>query len=145
MVTLNQKMTSTPLTILIADDDPEDLELMEMAFAVVDPAAVLIKRQTGKAALDYLVSHEDDQLPCLIILDYNMPELKGSELLAIINKEHRYDDIPKIILSTSNAPIHVHECMANGATEYFVKPASLAEINKLAKKMLDYCKDFKGK
>jgi CheY-like chemotaxis protein len=138
-------MTSTPPTILIADDDPEDLELMEMAFAVVDPSAVLIKRNTGREALNYLVGQEDDRLPCLIILDFNMPELKGSELLSIISKEKRYEDIPKLVLSTSNAPIHVHECMASGATEYFVKPASLTEINRLAKKMLGFCKDYKGK
>jgi len=138
-------MTSTPLTILIADDDPEDLELIEMAFADIDPAAVLIKRQTGKEALDYLVSHQNGHLPCLIILDFNMPELKGSEVLSIICKQDRFDSIPKIILSTSNAPIHIHECMANGATDYFVKPTSLSEINKLAKKMLGYCKDYKGK
>ncbi len=138
-------MASTPPTILIADDDPEDLELIEMAFADVDPTAVLVKRQTGREALDYLVGNQDGQLPCLIILDFNMPELKGSEVLSIISKQERFDDIPKIILSTSNAPLHVHECMANGATEYFVKPTSLAEINKMAKKMLGYCKDHKGK
>lgn len=131
--------------ILIADDDPEDIELMEMAFADVDPSAVLIKRNTGKEALDYLLNHADNQLPCLIILDFNMPELKGSEVLSIISKEERYDHIPKIVLSTSNAPIHQHECMTNGATEYFVKPASLKEINKLARKMLAYCKDYEGK
>ena len=138
-------MPPSPLKILIADDDPEDIELMEMAFAEIDPSAVLIKRQTGKEALDYLFKHKDGQLPCLIVLDYNMPELKGSEVLSIINKEEQYEEIPKVILSTSNAPIHVYECMANGATEYFVKPTSLAEINKMAKKMLDYCKDHNGK
>ena len=138
-------MSASPLKILIADDDPEDLELMELAFAEIDPSAVLIKRQTGKEALDYLITHKDGQLPCLIVLDFNMPELKGSEVLSIINKEERYDEIPKVILSTSNAPIHVHECMANGATEYFVKPTSLAEINKLAAKMLGYCKGYNGK
>jgi CheY-like chemotaxis protein len=133
------KMESTPLSILMADDDIEDLELFESAITGVQPGITLHKCNTGKEAVEYLANRHDDELPCLIVLDYNMPELTGSEVLSIICKNERYQHIPKIILSTSNAPIHVHECMSNGATAYLVKPNSLSEINKLARKMLGFC------
>ena len=133
-------MSYIPLTILIADDDSEDLELIEDAIKSQDPGAALHKLTSGRAVLDYLTSQPDHELPCLIILDYNMPELTGSEVLALIGRENRYSSIPKIILSTSSTPLHIHECMNNGATEYFVKPNNLKDMHVLANKMLAFCK-----
>jgi CheY-like chemotaxis protein len=128
------------LTILAADDDLEDLELIEDAFSSLEPDIALHKVTNGRAVIDYLSNRPDSDLPCLIILDYNMPELNGSQVLAKIGKEKRYADIPKLVLSTSSAPIHMHECMINGAAEYYVKPNSLKELETLAKKMLSFCK-----
>ena len=128
------------LTILAADDDLEDLELMEDAFSSLKPDIALHKVTNGRAVIDYLNNRPDSDLPCLIILDYNMPELNGSQVLAKIGKEKRYADIPKLVLSTSSAPIHIHECMVNGAAEYYVKPNSLRELETLAKTMLSFCK-----
>lgn len=133
-------MPYTPLTILMADDDFEDLELIESAITNIEPDADLHKVSNGKAVIDFLTNQPDAKLPCLIILDYNMPELTGSEVLAAIRKEKRYDLIPKVVLSTSNTPAYIHECMNNGATEYFVKPDNVPELTRLAKKMLNYCK-----
>ncbi len=128
------------LIILAADDDLEDLELIEDAFSSLEPDIALHKVTNGRAVIDYLNNRPDSDLPCLIILDYNMPELNGSQVLAKIGKEKRYADIPKLVLSTSSAPIHMHECMINGAAEYYVKPNSLKELETLAKKMLSFCK-----
>ena len=132
-------MKSNSLTILMADDDFEDMELVETALSDVNPSVRLHKFSSGREALDFLADQPSNKLPCLIILDYNMPEIKGSELLSIMRKEERYNEIPKIVLSTSSAPIHIHECMSSGATAYMVKPHSLSEMNKLAQKMLSYC------
>ena len=124
----------------MADDDIEDIELLETAITTIEPRANLHKVTNGKAAIDYLEKKEDHELPCLIILDYNMPELKGSEVLAIICKEQRYKSIPKIVLSTSSTTAYINECMKNGATEYLVKPNSMAALVLIAKEMLNYCK-----
>ena len=132
-------MTSKSINILAADDDLEDLELIEDAFSSLQPHIKLYKVTNGRAVLDYLKSLPDSDLPCLIILDYNMPELKGSEVLAKISKEERYASIPKLILSTSSAPLHIHECMTNGATGYYVKPTTMRELEVMAKKMLEFC------
>ena len=133
-------MSYTPLTILMADDDFEDMELIENAITELEPDADLHKVTNGKAVIDYLAQQPDNKLPCLIILDYNMPELTGSEVLAMISKEKRYNNIPKVILSTSVTPAYIHECIKNGAAEYFVKPDNIPALTDLAKKMLHYCK-----
>ena len=132
-------MANPSIDILVADDDEEDLELIETAITDVEPAADLHKVTNGKAVLEYLDNQPDDKLPCLIILDYNMPELNGSEVLALIYKEERYGNIPKVILSTSGAPMHVNDCISKGASEYFIKPNNMGDFVKLAKRMLDHC------
>ena len=133
-------MNDKLLTILAADDDMEDLELIEDAFSSLNPRVALHKVTNGKAVIDYLNNISDADLPCLIILDYNMPELNGSQVLAKIGKEKRFAGIPKLVLSTSSAPTYIHECMINGAAEYYIKPSSMHELETIAKKMLDHCK-----
>src|SRR4051812_34689227 len=113
-------MGKKKVNILMADDDVEDIELIEEAILNIDPEATLHKFFNGHSAIEYLHSAPDDELPCLIILDYNMPELKGSEVLSFMKSKKRYDTIPKVVLSTSNARMHQHECMNNGASEYIV-------------------------
>ncbi|MBO9204338.1 MULTISPECIES: response regulator [Niastella] len=132
-------MGKSKVNILMADDDAEDIELIEEAILNIEPEATLHKFLNGHSAIEYLHSAPDDDLPCLIILDYNMPELKGSEVLSFMKSKKRYATIPKVVLSTSNAYMHQHECLNNGASEYIVKPDNMKELLGLAKKLLTYC------
>ena len=133
-------MSEKIYTILAADDDLEDLELIEDAILSLEPATKFHSVTNGNGVIDFLDKREDNELPHLIVLDYNMPELNGAEVLAHICNQKRFNAIPKIILSTSGAPLHIDECMNCGATEYFVKPNNLADLEALARKMLDFCK-----
>lgn len=134
-------MMHKPLNILMADDDMDDIELVETAITSIEPQTTMHKVTNGKEAIDYLEKQKDHELPCLIILDYNMPELTGPEVLAFICRKKRYENIPKIVLSTSNTKAYINECMNNGATEYMVKPFDMINLNSLAMKLLKYCKD----
>lgn len=125
--------------ILIADDDPEDLELIEEAILITKQEVELHKFTNGLTAIEYLNTMNDNELPHLIILDYNMPELNGAQLLSSMNSRPRYKTIPKVIVSTSNAPLHIQECMRNGAAGYIVKPDSMQELYNLGKKLLTFC------
>ncbi|SHF19947.1 response regulator [Flavisolibacter ginsengisoli] len=123
-------------TILLADDDIEDVELLQEVILSKEPEVNVHSVSNGKQVMEYLASCTDESLPGLIILDYNMPELTGSEVLSQMSEQPRYKFIPKLILSTSNAYIHMQECIKNGATEYFVKPNSMRELEELTDKML---------
>ena len=122
--------------ILVADDDEEDLEMIEEAILSVEPYTAIRKVRTGQSVINTLSNTDDHNLPSLIILDYSMPELNGAQVLAIICNDSRYVNIPMVVLSTSNSPSHIQECKYNGATEYFVKPNTLAELRSLVEKML---------
>jgi len=132
-------MASRAFSILMADDDIEDLELMEEAIRELHPDSRFHKVHNGMAALRYLQTRNDDDLPCLVILDYNMPEMNGAEVLSELSKEPRFKHLSKIILSTSSAPAHIKECKDKGAAEYFVKPTNMKDLNRIVQKLVAYC------
>ena len=93
--------------ILIAEDDPDDQELLAYAFSKVDPSLKLFIVNDGRQALDYLLTADENNLPCVILLDYNMPELNGGQVIQRLLPNEKFNRIPKVILSTSNNPIYV--------------------------------------
>lgn len=127
------------LRILIADDDADDLELIEEAIRNSDPGTGIYKVREGRRVLTFLDSLPDDELPCLVVIDYNMPEINGPQVLEQLNGSPRYRDIPKVMLSTSGALLYKRECKDKGALAYFVKPGTVQELGALARKMLHYC------
>jgi CheY-like chemotaxis protein len=127
------------LTILLADDDPDDQELIVHAFSEVSSTFNLHIVNDGQQVIDFLSTTSDSKLPCLIVLDYNMPELNGAQVLQHLRGNERYKDIPKIILSTSSNPKYMHDCMYKGANAYRVKPDNFTQLVVLAKEMLDFC------
>jgi CheY-like chemotaxis protein len=126
-------------TILLAEDDPDDQELIVNAFSEVSPSFNLHIVNDGKGVIDFLSTTSDSKLPCLIVLDYNMPELNGAQVLQKLTTNKRYDNIPKIILSTSGNPIYIEDCLHKGAKAYRVKPNNFNQLVVLAKEMIEMC------
>ena len=132
-------MSGKAIHVLIADDDAEDLELLEESLLNAKANAVLSIVKSGKAVLEFLKAAADDTLPSLIVLDYSMPELNGLQVLSIVSNDPRYETIPVVIFSTSDSPVHIKECKKNGAIEYFIKPKSISELNVIAEKLIALC------
>ncbi|HEY9176529.1 MAG TPA: response regulator [Flavipsychrobacter sp.] len=133
-------MNGTALRVLIADDDSEDLELMESSMLSTGHNVELSLLPGGESILRHLEDQPDHKLPMLMIIDYNMPVINGAEVVLKLNSNVRYRPIPKFILSTSNSEHHIRECMNNGADGYFVKPDTKPDLDKLAIKLLSYCR-----
>jgi DNA-binding response OmpR family regulator len=87
--------------------------------------------------LTYLDDHENE-LPCLIILDYNMPGLNGAEILKELSLVNKYNDIPKIIWSTSRSNTYRDTCLELGAIDYIVKPSRMKDLISVVRYMLSY-------
>lgn len=136
-------MRDAALRVLIVDDDNEDLELMESSMLSTGQDVKLSLLPGGELVFKYLDNQPDSQLPGLMVIDYNMPAINGAQVVLKLNKIQRYRSIPKFILSTSNSEHHIRECMDNGADGYFVKPDTKPDLDKLAEKLLSYCRsDF---
>lgn len=132
--------TCDNLHIVLADDDPEDMELLEEAIHSIEPAVNIHRFTNGISALNYLLDVDHNPPPCLVVFDYNMPQKNGAQLLLSLAQHPAYTNIPKIILSTSNAPLHMEECKRNGATDYLIKPFQLKEFYELAEKLVKLCR-----
>jgi CheY-like chemotaxis protein len=134
-------MNEQHLTILLAEDDPDDQELIINAFSKVDPNFRLHVVNDGKEAIQFLETASDNKLPCLIVLDYNMPELNGAQVVQMLNNRKRYDRIPKVILSTANNPKYIEDCLNKGAQFYKVKPDNFQQLVHIAEEMMALCKN----
>ena len=125
--------------IFLAEDDIDDQELLIEAFSHLDKNIAVKAVNNGRKALSFLESLPAGKVPCLIVLDYNLPELSGAEILERLGKSRRFDDITKVVWSTSNSPVYESVCIELGAKAYMVKPNDISGINRLAKTMLEMC------
>lgn len=125
--------------ILIGEDDIDDVDMLKEVFSTVDDTFSLKFVHSGKKIIETLEHVSDSQLPCLIVLDYNMPELNGAEILRYLGNSPRYQPIPKVIWSTSASSIYRSICIDLGANDYVIKPASLQEFVQVARHMLSFC------
>ena len=139
-------MNASPLThsckfILLGEDDIDDQELLKEIFLSIDSSLGVIPINNGPRLLKYLDDLHVDSLPSILILDYNMPEMNGAEILEILKGNPRFDSIPKIIWSTSNSDNYKHLCLKHGADDYIVKPSSMNALVEVAKHMLSFCRN----
>jgi CheY-like chemotaxis protein len=125
--------------IFLAEDDIDDQEFLKDALESLDHSIRVDIANTGEKALNYLDTISDEELPCLVILDYNLPQISGFELLKHLNTTPRFNKITKVVWSTSNSPYYQETCLASGAKAYFIKPSDMSGIKKLAEKMLELC------
>lgn len=125
--------------ILLGEDDADDQEMLTDVFSSIDRSFILLFVNNGKEVLSALEKLRDDQMPCLIVLDYNMPGLNGSEILKELGQNERYKDIPKVVWSTSGSDKFKKLCLELGAADYVIKPSSNVELEKIARYMLSFC------
>lgn len=125
--------------ILVGEDDMDDQDFLKEVFSTVDNTFSLSFINNGKQVINYLDNLEDKHLPCLIVLDYNMPELTGAEILHELKKKSRYSSIPKMIWSTSGSEVYKQICFEAGANDYVIKPSNVSELVKVVEYMVSFC------
>lgn len=125
--------------ILIGEDDIDDVDMLREVFSAVDKSFSLFFFHNGLQVMEILDQTPPDNLPCLILLDYNMPGMSGAEILGAIKDSGRYGDVPKVIWSTSASEVYRKRCLELGANDYVIKPSSLQEFTDVAKHMLTFC------
>jgi len=124
----------TSITILIADDDIEDLLMMADAFADSHLTNPLQFVENGELLLDYLYqrgSYADPAsapLPGLILLDLNMPKKDGRKALQEIKSDPRLRHIPVVVLTTSKAEVDVYRSYDLGVNSFITKPVTLTGL-----------------
>ena len=125
--------------ILLGEDDADDQEMLKEVFRSIDTSFVLFFVNNGKEIISALEKLKDDQMPCLIVLDYNMPGLNGADILRELSTNERYKNIPKVVWSTSGSEKFRSICLELGAVDYVIKPNNVVGLEEVARYMLSLC------
>ena len=125
--------------ILLGEDDADDQEMLKEVFASIDASFILFFVNNGGEILSALGKLKDDQMPCLVVLDYNMPGLNGADILKELSTNERYKNIPKVVWSTSGSEKFRNICLELGAVDYVIKPNNVSDLEKIARYMLSLC------
>jgi CheY-like chemotaxis protein len=132
------------ITILLADDDPDDRQLTQDAFAENRLANNLHCVEDGEELLDYLQRQgkyselRGTPLPGLILLDLNMPRKDGREALKEIKANPELRRIPIVVLTTSKAEEDIVRTYDLGVNSYVTKPVTFKSLVELIKVMGRY-------
>ncbi len=113
--------------ILLAEDDHVDIMTVRRACKQLNVLNELVVANNGEEVICYL----DDPkvpLPCLIILDINMPKMNGLECLKILKQHSVYKSIPVFILSSSREQQDIDSSFSGGISGYILKPVEFNEF-----------------
>lgn len=113
--------------ILLVEDDPDDIELMQEAFHDSRIPFTMESVIQGDKVMPYLETCK--RFPDVILLDLNLPKMHGHEVLKHLKTTDRVRNIPVVILSTSSAREDIEYCLKTGAEKFLTKPSTVAEFN----------------
>jgi two-component system response regulator len=127
-------MNHKPLRILLVEDNVGDVELVEMALReheIEHELLVAAEASAAKRLIDRMGS--DPAVPCpdCILLDVNLPDASGFEVLAYFRRHRRCARTPAIVMSSSNAVGDRKRSEELGVAAYFRKPSELNDYLKL--------------
>lgn len=117
-------MNEQSVEILLVEDNPGDAFLISHALQQ-RPETILHQVSHGKDALRFL--REAVQLPDLMLLDLNLPQMNGFEVLSQIKMDPELMHLPVIVLSTSSSEQDVLRCYRLHANCYLTKPLTLED------------------
>lgn len=124
---------STLKRILLAEDDPKDIELTIDALSEYNLANDILVVRDGSEALDYLYrrgafAQEPVGNPVVILLDLKMPKVDGVQVLKQIKSDINLQMIPVVVLTSSNESRDLEACYQLGANAYVVKPVKFTDF-----------------
>ena len=132
------------ITILLADDDPDDRKLTHDAFMENRLANEFAAVEDGEELMDYLLRRGkytnlvNEPLPGLILLDLNMPRKDGREALKEIKVHPELRRIPIVVLTTSKAEEDILRSYDLGVNSYVTKPVTFKSLVELIKVLGQY-------
>src|SRR5438270_3846981 len=120
---MDDHITEVPVNILIVDDEPKNLTVLETVLD--DPTYRLVRATSGEAALLALMAEEF----AVLVLDVRMPGMSGFEVAQLVKERKKTARIPIIFLTAYyNEDQHILEGYVSGAVDYLHKPVNPAVL-----------------
>ncbi|MEU8391546.1 response regulator [Micromonospora sp. NPDC048842] len=130
-----------PVRILVVDDDPGDVLMIEEALADSDVEKIIDVVSDGEEAMEFLRAegrHEQARRPDVILLDLNMPRMDGRQVLGAVKQDEDLRTIPIVVLTTSNADTDIVGSYTLQANAYVTKPIDLDDFNDVVRRIDEF-------
>lgn len=131
----------SPVRILVVDDDPGDVLMIEEALAGSSVDKTIDVVSDGQEAMEFLRGegrHEGAQRPDMILLDLNMPRMDGRQVLGAVKSDEDLRTIPIVVLTTSNADTDILGSYTLQANAYVTKPIDLDDFNEVVRRIDEF-------
>lgn len=132
-------MLAHPRTVLCVDDDADDQQLVLDTIREIDPSVQVLTAPNGVEALNFLrTARERQELPCLVLMDINMPLMDGKQALARIKKDKTLDSVNIVMFTTSSSKVDQAFCELHH-TPFITKPIHQRELQDTVRRLLAAC------
>ena len=134
--------------ILYAEDEENDAFFLQRALVQATVLNPLVVARDGQEAIDYcsgsgrFSNRDEHPLPCLVLLDLNMPRKSGMEVLKWIRNQPSISDLPVIVLTSSLQEADIHRAYSQGANAYLGKPSKPDELVGVIKSIKDFWREL---
>jgi CheY-like chemotaxis protein len=120
-------MNGVPVTILLVEDDPGHARLIEKNVRRAGVSNAIVPFSDGTSLLAHLFGEDGDGrrtavAPILVLLDLNLPDMGGTDILARIKADERLRRTPVIVLTTTDDKQEIQRCYDLGCNVYITKP-----------------------
>lgn len=132
---------SASKTILLVEDNPDDVTLLQWAFRKHGLACPVQVVEHGARAVQYLSgegefsNREKYPLPSLIILDLNLPEMNGVTFLKWLRTESQNRTLPTVVLTGSRGADDASAASSSGCDAFFTKSADIGKLTAIIEKI----------
>ena len=120
-------MSAVAVTILLIEDDPGHARLIEKNVRRAGVNNVIVPFTDGTSAIAYLFGQDADgartvQQSLLVLLDLNLPDMSGIDILRRIKEDEHLKRVPVVVLTTTDDKVEIQRCYDLGCNVYITKP-----------------------
>ncbi|WP_346292701.1 response regulator [Sphaerothrix gracilis] len=132
-------MNAEPTKILLVEDDPNDVELIQLALNEYNFVNQIEVVEDGEQALQYLLAETAgvplNPLPRLVLLDLKLPKINGIQVLEAIRNHARTRHLVVVVMTSSAEDQDLTACYQLGVNSYIVKPLDFNQFVNIARQV----------
>ena len=116
-----------PVSIVMIEDDEGHARLIEKNIRRAGISNDLTHFLNGTDALEYLFNSPDGPThngPALVLLDLNLPDMSGTDILFKIKGDPKLHSVPVVVLTTTDDKVEIQRCYDLGCNVYITKPVN---------------------
>ena len=136
-----QGLPGYPAPILLVEDDPIEVRLLQEVFKIIPLRTQLHVGRDGREALAFLrhdPPYQHAPRPALILFSLKLPDMSGHELLAELKRDPALQTIPALVFTNSQSPQDIAQSYQLGADSYLLKPFEFAPLVEMVRVVTVY-------